>query len=126
MCTFAAIVSFLQYAQSFKYLNKVKYAGFPKDFKAKHKEWHKSAKATFTCSAGMANAFSEFALLLKSLSSPPSLYLLLPASLPLSKHSEDLFLIRIHPRNHVAQQAPAAPDSIKCLIQFYNMIFIWH
>lgn len=74
MCTFAVNVSFLQYAQSFKYLNKVKYAGFPKDFKAKHKEWQKSAKAMFTC-AGMANAFSEFTLLLKSLSSPPSPYL---------------------------------------------------
>lgn len=117
-CTFAVIVSFLQYAQSFKYLNKVKYAGFPKDFKAKHKEWQKSAKAMFTCSAGMANAFSEFALLLKSVSLP------FPASHLLSKHSEDLFLIRIHTRNHVAQQAPAAPDSIKCLIQFYNMVFI--
>lgn len=75
MCTFSVIVSFLQCAQSFKYLNKVKYAGFPKDFKAKHKEWQKSAKAMFTCSAGMANAFSEFALLLKSLSSLPSPYL---------------------------------------------------
>lgn len=73
--TFAVILSFLLYAQtcaSFKYLNKVKYAGFEKDLEAKHKEWQKSAKAVFTCSAGTANAFSGFALLLKSLSSSPS------------------------------------------------------
>lgn len=89
MCTFAVALPFLLYAQtcaSFKYLNKVKYAGSEKDFKAKHKEWQESAKAVFTCSAGTANTFSGLALLLKSLSSSlsPSLFQVLShsASIP--------------------------------------------
>lgn len=95
-----------------------------KGFQSKVQRMWKSTNAFSP--APLAHAFSELALLLKSISLPHCLppFSLFAFPLPLSKHSEDLFLIRIHPRNHVAQQAPAAPDSIKCLIQFYNMVFI--
>lgn len=49
---------------------------------------------------------------------------------PFFSHSASIlriyFLIEFTTEIVLGQRASAAPDSIKCPIQFYNIVFIWH